>query len=75
MPAPNTDFVAVAAGSSHSFGLKADGTFPESKGFIRGPVELEKGMGIEGWMVFEAPKGTEFREFKWRAGDSLTITF
>ena len=21
------------------------------------------------------PRGTKFREFKWRAGDSLTITF
>ena len=26
VPAPNTDFVAVAGGSSHSLGLKADGS-------------------------------------------------
>jgi hypothetical protein len=32
-------------------------------------------MGIDGWMVFEAPKGTKFRDFRWRAGDSITITF
>ncbi len=35
--------------------------------------ELEKGTGIDGWMVFEAPKDTKFREFRWRAGDSLTV--
>ena len=43
--------------------------------FINGPFELEKGTGIEGWMVFEAPVGTEFRQLRWRAGDSITIDF
>ena len=43
--------------------------------FINGSFELQKGMGIEGWIVFEAPKGTEFRDLRWRAGDSITITF
>ena len=37
--------------------------------------ELQKGHGIDGWMVFEAPKDTKFREFRWRAGDSLSIEF
>ena len=55
--------------------LQADGTFTPTKGFLRGPVELQRGMGLDGWMVFEAPPETEFREFKWRAGDNLTITF
>ena len=54
--------------------LEPDGTFAETKGFIRGPVELQRGMGLDGWMVFEAPPDTKFREFKWRAGDNLTIT-
>ena len=55
--------------------LDPDGRFAATKGFIRGPVELQRGMGLDGWMVFEAPPETEFREFKWRAGDNLTITF
>ena len=59
--------------SAQALELKPDGTLPANKGFIRGPIELQKGMGIEGLMVFEAPKGTQFRQFKWRAGDSLTI--
>jgi len=37
--------------------------------------ELDKGNGIDGWMVFEAPKDTKFREFRWRAGDTLSIDF
>ena len=37
--------------------------------------ELQKDFGVDGWMVFEAPKGTKFRDFRWRAGDSLTIEF
>ena len=43
--------------------------------FIQGPFQLQRGMGIDGWMVFEAPKGTKFRDLKWRAGDSITIYF
>ena len=55
--------------------LEADGSFPRTKGFLQGPVELQRGMGLDGWMVFEAPPETKFREFKWRAGDNLTISF
>ena len=43
--------------------------------FITGPFELPQDMGIDGWVVFEAPKGTKFRSFRWRAGDSITIDF
>ena len=37
--------------------------------------ELKKNFGLDGWMVFEGPKDSKFRELRWRAGDSLTITF
>ena len=43
--------------------------------FIDGSFELLKDMGIDGWMVFEAPEGTKFRGIRWRAGDSITIDF
>ena len=55
--------------------LQKDGTFAPSRGFISGPFELNKGTGLDGWMVFEAPPDARFRTFRWRAGDSLTITF
>ena len=37
--------------------------------------DLQKDFGLDGWMVFEAPKDTKFRSFRWRAGDSLSIDF
>jgi plastocyanin len=43
--------------------------------FLNGPFELLRGTGIDGWMVFEAPKGTRFRDLRWMAGDVITITF
>ena len=43
--------------------------------FINGSFELLKGTGIDGWLIFEAPEGTEFRDLRWRAGDTITITF
>ena len=43
--------------------------------FITGPFELQQDMGIDGWMVFEAPKGTKFRSIRWQAGDAITIDF
>ena len=43
--------------------------------FITGPFELQQGFSIDGWMVFEAPKGTKFRSIRWRAGDTITIEF
>jgi hypothetical protein len=36
---------------------------------------LPKDTGIDGWMFFEVPINTTFKEFKWRAGDSLGIVF
>ncbi len=43
--------------------------------FLNGSFELKKGKQIDGWVVFEAPQGTNFRDLLWRAGDSITITF
>tara|TARA_Y100000588_G_scaffold57215_1_gene55128 strand:- start:60 stop:641 length:582 start_codon:yes stop_codon:yes gene_type:complete len=36
---------------------------------------LPRGTGIDGWMFFDVPVNTHFKEFKWRAGDSLGIEF
>ena len=55
--------------------LKPDGTLRPKRGFIRGPIELQRGTGLDGWIVFEAPKETRFRYFRWLAGDSITIPF
>ena len=37
--------------------------------------ELPRGNGLDGWLVFEAPKDTQFRSFRWSSGDTVTIDF
>ena len=41
--------------------------------FLYGSFELQKGFGLDGYLVFEAPAGKEFYELAWRAGDAITI--
>lgn len=43
--------------------------------FLEGSFELQRGHGLDGYMIFEIPAGTEFRDLRWRAGDSITIRF
>lgn len=37
--------------------------------------ELPRGTGLDGWLVFEVPKGTQMRSFRWASGDTITIDF
>ena len=53
----------------------ADGHTPPGQGFIQGVFELQKDTGVDGWMVFEASKGTRFRELRWNAGDTIYVEF
>ena len=55
-----------------SLGVRSD-VDPRSFLFLRGSYELQKGYGLDGYMVFEVPTGTEFRHLRWTAGDSITI--
>ena len=48
---------------------------PRSVLFLQGSFELQKGHGLDGYIIFEAPPGTEFRDLRWKAGDSITIRF
>ena len=43
--------------------------------FLQGSFELLQGHGLDGFLIFEAPTGTEFRDVRWRAGDSITFGF
>ena len=43
--------------------------------FLQGSFELAQGHGLDGFLIFEAPIGTEFRDARWRAGDSITFPF
>ena len=41
--------------------------------FLDGVVELLKGHGVDGYLVFEVPAGTKFQDLRWLAGDTITI--
>lgn len=43
--------------------------------FLQGSFRLPQGNGIDGYLIFETPIGTQFRDLRWRAGDSITIRF
>jgi hypothetical protein len=38
-------------------------------------VTINAGESLIGWMVFEVPPGTDFREFRWEASDTVNIRF
>ncbi len=38
-------------------------------------VSINSGENLNGWMVFEVPRGSEFREFRWAASDTITARF
>ena len=37
--------------------------------------QLPRGTGLDGWLVFDVPRDTEFRSFRWGAGDTVIIDF
>ena len=51
------------------------GVAARSVEFLDGQFELPKGHGIDGYLVFEVPAGSEFQALRWQAGDSINIPF
>ncbi|MCH2511657.1 MAG: hypothetical protein MK158_04255 [Dehalococcoidia bacterium] len=43
--------------------------------FLEGSFNLPRGTSLDGWMVFDIPEGTEIKNLRWRAGDSITVRF
>lgn len=44
--------------------------------FIRSLHEVEQDFGLEGWLVFDVPKGATLKDLKWSAGgDAIRIIF
>ena len=41
--------------------------------FLYGSFDLAEGYGVDGYLVFEAPGGTDFVEMRWLAGDSIAF--
>ena len=43
------------------------------KSLLWGSLEIEAGEELEGWIIFDVPKGTMFDELKWNAGDTVVM--
>ena len=41
--------------------------------FLRGSQALEKDFQLDGWLVFDVPKGSDVESFKWEAGGDIII--
>ena len=41
--------------------------------FIAGPIDLPQGNSVIGWILFDVPEGTKFREMRWGAGDTVFL--
>ena len=41
--------------------------------FIWGKIELPKDYQVDGWLIFEVPKGTKLRQMKWVTGGPVFI--
>ena len=41
--------------------------------FLYGAFDLAEGYGVDGYLVFEAPEGTDFVEMRWLAGGSIAF--
>lgn len=39
--------------------------------FISGSMELPQGFSVDGWIVFEVPKGIKLKEMRWEAGGDV----
>jgi len=56
--------------------VPADGFYPDKDRFtpfIRGSQELEKDFELDGWLVFDVPKGSKAESLKWEAGGDIII--
>ena len=41
--------------------------------FIRGTQEVEREFELDGWLIFDVPKGSQVNSFKWEAGGDVII--
>ena len=62
--------------NTHDVKVPADGFYANKNAytpFIRGSQELEKDFELNGWIVFEVPKGAVAESLKWEAGGDIII--
>ncbi len=60
---------------SYTVNADEDGNYLSQFMGMWGSVTLDQGEQITGHMVFEAPKGSDFSEFRWLAGDTAVVRY
>ena len=62
--------------NTYEAGVPTDG-FHENKNvyvpFLRGSQALKKDFQLDGWLVFDVPRGSDVESFKWEAGGDIII--
>ena len=43
--------------------------------YVERAQNLPRGTGLDGWLIFEVPRDTRIRSFRWSSGDTITIDF
>ena len=62
--------------NTYEAGVPTDGFHAEKNvyiPFLRGSQELDKGFELDGWLIFDVPKGSVAQSFKWEAGGEIII--
>ena len=62
--------------NTYEAGVPTDGFYAEKNvyiPFLRGSQKLEKDFQLDGWLIFDVPKGSLAESFKWVAGEEIII--
>ncbi len=62
--------------NTYGAGVPTDGFHAEKNvyiPFLRGSQVLDKGFKLDGWLIFDVPKGSVAESFKWVAGEEIII--
>ena len=62
--------------NTYETGVPTDGFHAEKNvyvPFLRGSQVLDKGFKLDGWLIFDVPKGSVAESFKWVAGEEIII--
>ena len=75
-PELHTDSGRYHSVNTYEAGVPTDSFHPVKNvyiPFIRGSQRVEKGFELDGWLIFDVPKGSVVEFFKWSAGGEIII--
>ena len=75
-PELHTDSGRYHSVNTYEAGVPTESFHPEKNvyiPFIRGSQRVEKGFELDGWLIFDVPKGSVAESFKWVGGEEIII--